>query len=213
MQYSEQSNYWTKNHNYGGFGGDEATYFGYWKPHYFNMTSQSVSGVILLDSSHEYQIRYRYYSSNTSQKYMQNFTGSYSTITVAADPDCDSNDVQPVTLTTTQLTCLENKGQVEFKFEDTTVTHMEPYKPARLFYQYSTNGGVSWSKLANQTDELTNSTTLNLPSVKVANGQSITIKWGYIRHHEYTVLAVPIRYMIVEVHTITMMNLQHSMLL
>ena len=185
MQYSEQSNYWPKNHNYGGFGGDEATYFGYWKPHYFNMTSQSVSGVILLDSSHEYQIRYRYYSSNTSQKYMQNFTGNYSTITVAADPDCDSNDVQPVTLTTTQLTCLENKGQVEFKFEDTTVTHMEPYKPARLFYQYSTNGGVSWSKLANQTDELTNFTTFNLPSVKVANGQSITIKWGYIRYHNF----------------------------
>ena len=94
---------------------------------------------------------------------MQNFTGNYSTITVAADPDCDSNDVQPVTLTTTQLTCLENKGQVEFKFEDTTVTHMEPYAAARLFYQYSTNGGVSWSKLANQTDALTNFTTLNLP--------------------------------------------------
>jgi hypothetical protein len=116
---------------------------------------------------------------------MQNFTGNYSTITVAADSDCNSNDIQPVTLTTTQLTCLENKGQVEFKFEDTTVTHLEPYKEARLFYQYSTNGGVSWSKATTQTDELTNTTTFNLPSVKVPNGQSITIKWGYIRSHDF----------------------------
>ena len=116
---------------------------------------------------------------------MENFTGNYSTITVAADSDCNSNDLQPVTLTTTQLTCLENKGQVEFKFEDTTVTHLEPYERARLFYQYSTNGGVSWSTVATQTDELTNSITFNLPSVQTANGQSIKVKWGYIRYHDY----------------------------
>ena len=94
--------------DYGGLTGDNATYFGYIKPYYFN-TSEYVASVILLDSSHEYQIRYRYYSSNTSTKYMENFTGNYSTITVAADSDCNSNDLQPVTLTTTQLTCLENK--------------------------------------------------------------------------------------------------------
>ena len=56
---------------------------------------------------------------------IENFTGNYSTITVAADSDCNSNDLQPVTLTTTQLTCLENKGQVEFKFEIQPL----PFKP------------------------------------------------------------------------------------
>ena len=152
MQYSEESSYWSKEINYGGKTGVYASYWGWLKQYYFNTSSESVSSVILLDSSHEYQIRYRHYTSNTSTKYMQNFTGNYSTITVAVDPDCNSNDTQPVTLTTTQLTCLENKGQVEFKFEDTTVTHIEPYKPARLFYQYSTNGGVTWSKVITQTD-------------------------------------------------------------
>ncbi len=154
MQYSNENySYWYKNHDYGGLTGDSATYFGYIRPYWFS-TSEYVASVILLDSSHEYQIRYRHYSSNTSTKYMDNFTGNYSTITVAADSDCNNNDIQPVSLTTTQLTCLENKGQVEFKFEDTTVTHLEPYERARLFYQYSTNGGVSWSKAITQTDEL-----------------------------------------------------------
>jgi len=187
IQYSTEYDYygsWYKNHNYGGLTGDDATYFGYIKPYYFS-SSEYVASVILLDSSHEYQIRYRTYSSNTSTLYMANFTGNYSTITVAADSDCNNNDLQPVTLTTTQLTCLENKGQVAFKFEDTTVTHLEPYNPARLFYQYSTNGGVSWSTFATQTDELTNSITFNLPSVQTANGQSIKVKWGYIRNHDY----------------------------
>ncbi len=185
MQYSNESNVqWYKNHDYGGLTGDNATYFGYVRPYYFS-TSEYVASVILLDSTHGYQIRYRHYSSNTSTKYMENFTGNYSTITVAADSDCNSNDLQPVTLTTTQLTCLENKGQVEFKFEDTTVTHLEPYMQARLFYQYSTNGGVSWSTVATQTDELTNSITFNLPSVQTVNGQSIKVKWGYIRYHDY----------------------------
>ena len=184
MQYANENNYWDKTYNYGGLTGDNATYFGYIKPYYFS-TSEYVASVILLDSSHEYQIRYRYYSSNTPTKYMANFTGNYSTITVAADSDCNNNDIQPVSLTTTQLTCLENKGQVEFKFEDTTVTHLEPYYRARLFYQYSTNGGVSWSTVATQTDELTNSTTFNLPSVQTANGQTIKVKWGYIRYHDY----------------------------
>jgi len=183
MQHANESSYWYKNYNYGGLTGDSATYFGYFNPYRFD-TSEYVASVILLDSSHEYQIRYRTYSSNTQTYYMENFTGNYSTITVAADSDCNSNDIQPVTLTTTQLTCLENKGQVEFKFEDTTVTHLEPYKRARLFYQYSTNGGVSWSTVATQTDELTNSTTFNLPSVQTANGQSIKVKWGYIRYHD-----------------------------
>jgi hypothetical protein len=185
MQYANENSYWYKDNNYGGLTGDNATYFGYIKPYYFDQTSEYVASVILLDSSHEYQIRYRYYSSNTSTKYMANFTGNYSTITVAADSDCNNNDIQPVSLTTTQLTCLENKGQVEFKFEDTTVTHLEPYMRARLFYQYSTNGGVSWSTVATQTDELTNSTTFNLPSVQTANGQTIKVKWGYIRYHDY----------------------------
>jgi hypothetical protein len=184
MQYTNENSYWYKNHDYGGLTGDDATYFGYLKPFYFN-TNEYVASVILLDSSHEYQIRYRYYSSNTSTKYMANFTGNYSTITVAADSDCNNNDVQPVTLTTTQLTCLENRGQVEFKFEDTTVTHLEPYERARLFYQYSTNGGVSWNTAVTQTDELTNSITFNLPVVQVPNGQSIKVKWGYIRYHDY----------------------------
>ena len=185
MQYSNEGNtQWYKNHDYGGLTGDNATYFGYVRPYYYS-TSEYVASVILLDSSHGYQIRYRHYSSNTSTKYMENFTGNYSTITVAADSDCNSNDLQPVTLTTTQLTCLENKGQVEFKFEDTTVTHLEPYEKARLFYQYSTNGGVSWSTVATQTDELTNSITFNLPSVQTANGQSIKVKWGYIRYHDF----------------------------
>jgi len=184
MQYATESSYWYKNYNYGGLTGDDATYFGYFVPYRFNNNAY-VASVILLDSTHEYQIRYRTYSSNSSTKYMENFVGSYSTITVAADSDCNSNDIQPVTLTTTQLTCLENKGQVELKFEDTTVTHLEPYMAARLFYQYSTNGGVSWSKAVTQTDELTNSTTFNLPSTKVTNGQNISIKWGYIRSHDF----------------------------
>ena len=67
---------------------------------------------------------------------MGNFTGVFTTMTIAPDTNCDQNDIQPVTLTTTQLTCLENKGQVEFTFNDTTVTHLDPYQPARLFYQY-----------------------------------------------------------------------------
>ena len=54
-----------------------------------------------------------------------------------------------------------------------------------MFYQYSTNGGVSWSKAITQTDELTNSTTFNLPSVQTANGQTIKVKWGYVRYHDY----------------------------
>jgi hypothetical protein len=184
MQYSNDSSYWYRNNSSFVLDGDEASYFGYMRPDYYS-TSEYIGSVILLDSTHEYQIRYRTYSSNTTTKYMQNFTGSYSTITVAADSDCNSNDIQPVTLTTTQLTCLENKGQIEFKFEDTTVTHLEPYKQARLFYQYSTNGGVSWSKAITQTDELSNSTTFNLPSVQVTNGQSISIKWGYVRNHDF----------------------------
>ena len=183
MQYATDHD-WYKYVGYGGLTGDDATYFGYFLPAYFS-SSEYVASVILLDSSHEYQIRYRYYSSESSSYNMENFTGNYSTITVAADSDCNSNDIQPVTLTTTQLTCLENKGQVSFKFEDTTVTHLEPYKNARLFYQYSTNGGVSWSTVATQTDELTNSITFNLPSVQTANGQSIKVKWGYIRSHDY----------------------------
>ncbi len=99
MQYATESSYWYEFHGYGGLTGDNATYFGHIKPYYFN-GNEYVASVILLDSSHEYQIRYRYYSSNTSAKYMENFTGNYSTITVAADSDCDNNDLQPVTLTT-----------------------------------------------------------------------------------------------------------------
>ena len=54
-----------------------------------------------------------------------------------------------------------------------------------MFYQYSTNGGVSWSKAITQTDLLDNSTTFTLPSAQVTNGQSISIKWGYVRYHDY----------------------------
>ena len=184
MQYSNENSYWYKQQHYGGETGDNSTYFGYLKPAYFS-TSEYVASVILLDSSHEYQIRYRYYTSSTSTKYMHHFSGDYSTITVAADSDCNSNDIQPVTLTTTQLTCLENKGQINFTFRDTTVTHLEPYKRARLFYQYSTNGGVSWSKAITQTDLLDSYMNFNLPSVQVTNGQSISIKWGYVREHDF----------------------------
>ena len=59
MQYSEESSYWFKHNGYGGLAGDDASYWGWLKPYYFNTSSESVSSVILLDSSHEYKIRYR----------------------------------------------------------------------------------------------------------------------------------------------------------
>ncbi|NCV28500.1 MAG: hypothetical protein EBW69_06885, partial [Nitrosomonadales bacterium] len=95
MQYSNEysSSYWKRNYNYGSeTTGNANTYFGFFNPYRFD-TSEYVASVILLDSSHEYQIRYRTYSSNTSSPYYPNFTGNYSTITVAADSDCNSNDI------------------------------------------------------------------------------------------------------------------------
>jgi len=73
---------------------------------------------------------------------------------------------------------------LEFKFEDTTVSHIEPYNEARIFYEYSTNGGVSWVRDMTQTDSLQNSLEFNLPSQSILNGQIIKIRWGYIRAHD-----------------------------
>ena len=184
MQYSNESTgYWySSSGTKGNLNDTHPTYHGYIRPYYFS-NNEYVAGVILTDSTHQYQIRYRTYTSTTNNLTMGNFTGVFTTITIAPDTNCDQNDIQPVTLTTTQLTCLENKGQVEFTFNDTTVTHLDPYQPARLFYQYSTNGGVTWSTNINQREALSNTATFNLPSVKVTNGTALQIKWGYVRDH------------------------------
>ena len=52
-----------------------------------------------------------------------------------------------------------------------------------MHYQYSTNGGVTWSKNISQREALSNTATFNLPSVKVTNGTALQIKWGYVRDH------------------------------
>ena len=151
MQYSNQStgSWFSSTGTKGNLNDTHPTYWGYIRPTNFS-NGHHISGVILTDSTHQYQIRYRTYSSTTNNLTMGNFTGVFTTLTIPADTNCDQNVVEPVTLTTTQLTCLENKGQVEFTFNDTTVTHLDPYQPARLFYQYSTNGGVTWSKHIDQ---------------------------------------------------------------
>jgi LPXTG-motif cell wall-anchored protein len=174
----------SESRNWGGLTGDKANYFGFVRPGYMS-SIEYAAGVMLLDSTHEYKIRYRYYTASSTTVDMSYFTGDYTVLTISSDPNCNQNDVQPVTLTTTQLTCLENKGQIEFKFEDTTVTHLDPYREARIFYEYSTNGGVSWVRDISQTDALQNSLIFNLPSQAVLNGQNIKVRWGYVRAHDF----------------------------
>ena len=110
-------------------------------------------------------------------------------MTIAPDTNCDQNDIQPVTLTTTQLTCLENKGQVEFTFNDTTVTHLDPYQPARLSINTQQTEVLRGLQILVR-EALSNTATFNLPSVKVTNGTALQIKWGYVRDILYTTLKI-----------------------
>ena len=134
-----------------------------------------------VDSSHAYKIRYRYYnSSSTTHDHAALMNLSWTTMDVAANLGCESNDIEPVTLVSTQQQCQENRGKVQFTFTDTTVSHTDPYEQATLIYRYSTNGGTTYS---NHTKvNLNNSTTFELPtSATLPNTTVITVQWGYIR--------------------------------
>ena len=177
--------------NYTGYGGN------YYSREYYSSSYPSHSGYINLgtytssdanwtafhfvDSSHAYKIRYRYYnSSSASHDHMALNNLSWTTIDVAANLGCESNDIEPVTLVSTQQQCQENRGKVQFTFTDTTISHTDPYEAATLIYRYSTNGGSTYS---NHTKvNLNNSTTFELPtSATLPNTTVIQVQWGYIR--------------------------------
>lgn len=169
----------------------------YFSQFYYNSAYPSHSGYInvgtygqsdgtwsayhFVDSSHAYKIRYRYYNSNSqTHNHAALMNLSWTTMDVAANLGCESNDIEPVTLVSTQQQCQENRGKVQFTFTDTTVSHTDPYEAATLIYRYSTNGGTTYS---NHTKvNLNNSTTFELPqSATLPNTTVITVQWGYIR--------------------------------
>ena len=134
------------------------------------------------DSSHAYKIRYRYYNSNNqSHDHAALMNLSWTEIDVPANINCEKNDLEPVTLVSTQQQCQENRGKVQFTFTDTTISHNDPYDRATLFYRYSTNGGNTYS--SHTKIDLNNSTEFLLPeSVTLPNTTAIQIQWGYIRN-------------------------------
>ena len=114
------------------------------------------------DSTHDYKIRYRYYNSTSSSHEHGSLTNlPWTVMDVDKDLGCESNDIEPVTLVSTQQQCQENRGKVEFTFTDTTVSHTTPYDAATLIYRYSTNGGTTYS--AHQKAYLNNTTSFLLP--------------------------------------------------
>ena len=100
---------------------------------------------------------------------------------VDKDLGCESNDIEPVTLVSTQQQCQENRGKVEFTFTDTTVSHNTPYEDATLIYRYSTNGGTTYS--AHQKAYLNNTTSFLLPdNTTLPNTTVITVQWLSLIH-------------------------------
>ena len=80
-----------------------------------------------VDSSHAYKIRYRYYNSNSQNHVHASLTNlSWTIMDVPANLGCESNDIEPVTLVSTQQQCQENRGKVQFTFTDTTISHTDP---------------------------------------------------------------------------------------
>ena len=151
---------------------DVGTYSGsnaYWSAYHFT------------DSTHDYKIRYRYYNSTSSGHDHASLANlPWTVMDVDKDLGCESNDIEPVTLVSTQQQCQENRGKVEFTFTDTTVSHNTPYEEATLIYRYSTNGGTTYS--AHQKAYLNNTTSFLLPdNTTLPNTTVITVQWGYIR--------------------------------
>ena len=73
--YNEWYSYYyiSESREWGGLTGDKASYFGFVRPAGFS-TNDYAAGVMLLDSTHDYQIRYRYYTGSTYRVDMSYFT-------------------------------------------------------------------------------------------------------------------------------------------
>ncbi len=152
---------------------DVGTYSGsnaYWSAYHFT------------DSTHDYKIRYRYYNSTSASHDHGSLSNlPWTVMDVDKDLGCESNDIEPVTLVSTQQQCQENRGKVEFTFTDTTVSHNTPYEAATLFYRYSINGGTTYSA-HQKVSPLNNTTSFLLPdNTTLPNTTVITVQWGYIR--------------------------------
>ena len=193
-QYSSLSLYWDKDaysrdqNQYDSYFGKISMQYGY-----FTQLGDYIAGVMLVDSNHEYKIRYatlNHGSNSTSTiSTSDNYTG-YTVITIPANTDCNQNDINNVTVSSSLFTCIENKGKIGVTFRDVVTNHNQPYKEAAVLVEYSLDGGNSWQQTNNKMNFLEDEEIFYIPNANVSHGQAIQVRYGFVRNHGRTVNGV-----------------------
>ena len=190
-QYASWNLFWSRVAN-GSDANRNDSYFGAFTPdYYFISNGNYIAGVMLVDSNHEYKIRYSTKHVINNNSNISNFigTGEYgnsTVITVPANADCDQNDINKVTFSSSNQVCIENKGKIGVTFRDIVTTHEQPYKEAALLVEYSLDGGNSWQQTNNKLNYLEDEEIFYIPNTDVSHGQTIQVRYGYIRNHGFT---------------------------
>jgi hypothetical protein len=186
-QYSNMNLNWDKN----AYSVDQVqydSYFGRFTPdYYFSPVGSYIAGVMLVDSNHEYKIRYA--TKNYGERYFSNPPemgyGGWTVVTVPANTDCNQNDIGNVTVSSSPSVCIENKGKIGVTFRDIVTDHDRPYLEAAVYIEYSLDGGNSWQQTNNKMNFLEDEEIFYIPNSDVSHGQTIQVRYGYIRHHGF----------------------------